>query len=470
MSVLDYIETREPASKRRQLLQTSKRYGSNMDVVLENSSFGRKPLPPTSCFTKTEVTPIPALKERDVERVDYIVANPEVMADHITKSMCPRLICDTGRLRALAVGPCTARFEQEAKGHLKHLCKGLTPDAKAEVVHRKYKAAAAHDVAIGGSGDALAVSFDGSGWDGSLTDPLLSVTERPALVQAFPSNRRLRRCLERSGGTIELRSVRKGCVIQITSKRRSGDVETSIGNGSGVNAPLQLEAWRYALGALWDKRFEDYLLIDGDDALILLPASLVTGRAIARYVNFMTNVGIVPDSDVYSVFAGVQHKAAAFCSSVFYIDDAQRPRTMLVLERSLKKALYSIKSASINIGQLAAATLRSRLLMSARTPIVRELLLAACMQYSHIVVTQDSVIDESILRKLGLSSVSAALSLLNSDWISHLPMYGNAEMSVLETQWRVTATDVSQCCAEIVNFFSGSALDMPALHKLMCRL
>ena len=104
------------------------------------------------------------------------------------------------------------------------------------------------------------------------------------------------------------------------------------------------------------------------------------------YKSYLASVGIIPKSAPCQVFAGVSRRAMSFCSHLVYRDDSMTPRWMLCLERALPKAFYSIKAGAKDFNAVASATLRSRCIPNARTPIVREMLLYASAFYDSITV------------------------------------------------------------------------------------
>ena len=119
------------------------------------------------------------------------------------------------------------------------------------------------------------------------------------------------------------------------------------------------------------------MCVDGDDAKVVLPLCLVTPEALARYRAGMSSLGIVPEASLCFPLAWEGGLAGEFCSSVVYLDDTQTPRTMLTLSRRLKKQFFNTKTDTKKVDQLGAATIRSRLMVSARAehqPCVRRFL------------------------------------------------------------------------------------------------
>jgi hypothetical protein len=144
---------------------------------------------------------------------------------------------------------------------------------------------------------------------------------------------------------------------------------------------------------------------------------------------------------------------------------------MLSFPRALKKALFSTRTSTAAFEEVAACTARSRLAMSSRTPIVSHLLEKICCIYHGVTVAADAAVDESVLRKLGISNRQQAKHLLNKpDFILSLPRPGRAEARVLHQQWGIDMSLQMALVQEIECFFSGQAPDMPRLHSTMLSL
>eukprot|EP00971_Amphidinium_carterae_P003491 68744-Amphidinium_carterae.1 len=321
---------------------------------------------------------------------------------------------------------------------------------------------------LGGCGAAVYITFDGSGWDGSLTETLLRCTELPGM-QEFSTDRRFRRALLRGVGRLKIRHVATRTTVNVDARRRSGDTYTSIGNAM-VNVQLQIRAWAEATGLSYAV-LESLLMIEGDDAGIHLPVSVFDHIVLECYRDLISAMGILPKSHPFPCWGAQGEQAGTFCSNVFYKDDGGVPRSMLIVERSLKKFMFTVKTMKVEFGQLAVATIRSRLLVNARTPIVRELGVALCRYDSEVKLTSEEAIDEDMLRKLGLSARREAVELLGNDgFLDTLPMYGDAEVQLLYDQWGVSKDTILRCIQEIVEYFSGGRTEMRTLHCLMKRL
>ena len=79
--------------------------------------------------------------------------------------------CDAGRFGALLTGPTIAKMEKKLC-KAPWLVKGLEPEVRAQKLAGKIKLVSTLGRKLSGSGKVVAVPFDGSGWDGSLTEVL----------------------------------------------------------------------------------------------------------------------------------------------------------------------------------------------------------------------------------------------------------------------------------------------------------
>ena len=112
------------------------------------------------------------------------------------------------------------------------------------------------------------MSFDGSGWDGSLTSAILEHTELPAFEMPSGSDR-LHQALRHALKELRISRLAGATRVRIRAKRRSGDTYTSIGNGI-VNVQIQVAAWAFAAN-IPPEVVASLLVIEGDDAGILIP-------------------------------------------------------------------------------------------------------------------------------------------------------------------------------------------------------
>lgn len=81
-----------------------------------------------------------------------------------------------------------------------------------------------------------------------------------------------------------------------------------------------------------------------------------------------------------------------------------KPHSMLELGRSLPKALFSVKALAKNVDEVIAATIRSKLFLNSRVPVVSTLLRKVAARYEGVRVRL-SAMDYDVERKMGLQGV-----------------------------------------------------------------
>ena len=116
MTLEDYVESREPPSKRHLLRRALTRYPRTYRRVVMGE--GSKPSAMRSGFVKIELGANPPRGEN------------QTLQESLELDTCPRLICDTGRPAAFISGPSVAAIEEKLKA-ASWLVKGLVPDSRA---------------------------------------------------------------------------------------------------------------------------------------------------------------------------------------------------------------------------------------------------------------------------------------------------------------------------------------------------
>ena len=184
-------------------------------------------------------------------------------------------------------------------------------------------------------GKCIVLPFDGCGWDGSLTAPILRALEGPAFEKLVHS-RYLQLYLDWSRGVVRLTHVSSPSVL-IASRRKSGGPFTSIGNPL-INCQLQQMVVSYVFKIPYDV-IERLQSTEGDDHSIALSAFCVTTERVQLYCSMMATTGIVPKSLPYAPFAGEGEVAGSSCSSVTRYLYLSQHKTVLVRTSAGMKGL-----------------------------------------------------------------------------------------------------------------------------------
>jgi hypothetical protein len=336
----------------------------------------------------------------------------QVILKHETyeKEKVPRPINDTGRQQTYMAGKFVKRLEEDMRG-LPWVLKGLKPRQRA----RKMRATVQRRELA--RGPQVVISFDGAGWDGSLSDELLEATERLVFEKYGEPSDLVREWLALLRSERRYATRNRVLTVSYLGTRRSGDAHTKAGNDL-INFIIQTFAM--GVGPGLDYYAGDYdLFVDGDDCILILDYNDLIHKRIEMYAAVIASTGVEPEIALGRPYADrstpeVAHlKPAEFCSAYLCHGDGLWGATLLpVYPKTLLRFPWSIRTSEMDLIGLARAKALSTLAMTPTAPIVREMALATAHHLRQGRIPARALIDDQRLERMGCDTLDEAYGLL----------------------------------------------------------
>lgn len=377
------------------------------------------------------------------------------MLSRIDTKPVARAIINTQKVWGLATGPIAAFMDEMLKEqHIEFSIKGKNNSERYQSYAEKVDRCGSR---------AIALCFDGSGWDGSLTKEFLIATEGVMFKRLMPQiyNEWLR-TLTTVGKTTDgsLRFQFSGC-------RRSGDTYTSCSN-TIINAALQCYALHALLGIHPDYTIKQ-CMIEGDDAIILLSSDSLTATFTRDYQDLLFNLGIDAKFDLcrpYMEKRGLHSSLppGSFCSQYYSVTGKT---AVPKIARTLRRMMYSTKVHTHRYDAIRRTMGLSLLHMARDVALLSHL--AQLLIYDTEITGKDwrhtSLMDRDTIRRFGLSNAFQLMDILNEVEKTPMPDTFRVSCEIIAECYAISLDTVFAIRQDILSLFDvDSTNECHALH------